>query len=131
MQKPRKNHGFYSVFLSCIKALKWLQHRISRGQVASFWSPGSSKNAFYLHVYNVFLLARRKSMHFLHGFGALREQPGTQSEPTNVRIAFSLTSWGERVKDERMKGSWGERVPGGRVLGLWGILRRGEYGFPS
>ena len=47
------------------------------------------------------LLAKRNNLHFVHGFGALREEPGTQRQTINIVLRVFFQDFcivGERVK---------------------------------
>ena len=68
----------------------WFQS--PEAKLRAFRSPGSSKNAFYLHFYNAFCLREEKA-YILHGFGPFSQQDAAQLlprlfEPVAERSAF-------------------------------------------
>ena len=134
-QAPRgpkfaKNRGFLQCFLVLHKSLKGASTRaLKRPSWELFGALGLQKMHFTcICIVFFFLQAEKRAL--LHDLRAWREQPGTQSESKNARIACSFASWGARVKGERVKGWKGERILGwkGRVgQGPWimGNLKKG------
>ena len=98
-----QNALFYNVFLSCMQANKLPRNRLPRGQVGNL-SPGSSTKSISPAFLQCLLLAKRNNLHFVYGYGALREEPGTQREIINIVLQFyvhflqDFCIVGERVK---------------------------------
>ena len=64
------NHCFLQCFLVLHKSLTVASTpHLKRPSCELFWGPGSSNDAYYLHVYRAFLLARRKACIFTWFWG--------------------------------------------------------------
>ena len=75
-QNLPKTVVFYSVFLFCITAIRWPQHRLSRGPVANFLEPWVLKKCTAPAFLQRFSACKGKHIHFYIVLGPLESNQG-------------------------------------------------------